>query len=130
MNASILIVDDEKATAWALAQGLADEGYIVSTVGRGEDAIRLAERQQYQLVITDVRLPDIDGVALARHLTQKDPNLPIILITAYDTPDLMDEAERAGACDVFPKPFRLDDIKASVRRALTGGTGQEIDRAA
>lgn len=117
-SASILLVEDEKATSWALAQGLADEGYTIATVTRGEDALHCIDRGDYRLLISDVRLPGIDGIDLARAVTRNHPRLPVILITAYDTPDLRERAARVGVADVFHKPFRLSDIKASVRLAL------------
>jgi DNA-binding response OmpR family regulator len=128
-SASILLVEDEKATSWALAQGLADEGYTIATVMRGEDALHCIDRGDYRLVISDVRLPGIDGLDLARALARNHPHLPVILITAYDTPDLRERAARVGVADVFHKPFRLADIKASVRltllRADTGRDGAQ-----
>jgi len=118
MTPTILLIEDERATAWALAQGLTDEGWVVTTVGRAEDALTCLERSAYDVVISDVRLPGMDGIELARRLARTAPDVPAILVTAHGTHDVRDEAMRAGACVVFEKPFGLNDIKAAVRRAL------------
>ncbi len=122
-----MIVEDEKATSWALAQGLADEGYTIASVARAEDALRCLDRGAYDLIISDVRLPGVDGIELVRAAARMQPHVPVILITAYDTPALREQAARVGAADVFHKPFRLADIKASVRLALVRAD-QHIDR--
>jgi DNA-binding NtrC family response regulator len=124
MTTSILIVEDDKATAWALAQGLADVGYLMTTVTSGEEGLACVVRERFQLVIADVRLPDMDGVDLVRRLMETDPELPVILITAYGTPELIEEACVAGAAEVFEKPFRLDDIRSTAAALLETNPAQ------
>ncbi len=114
----ILIVEDEPATSWALAEGLQDDGFTIDTFPSAEDAWRWLRRGRSDLVISDLRLPGMSGLELARKLRRGPHAQPVILVTAYGSPELQRDAERAGVAACFPKPFPMDLLRRAVRRAL------------
>ena len=116
--AHILIVEDESTTSWALAEGLADEGFTTDTFRTAEDAWRWLQGSRSDLVISDLRLPGMSGLELARKLRRGRHAQPIIIVTAYGTPDTLRDLRGAGVADCFPKPFAMDLLRRSVRRAL------------
>jgi DNA-binding response OmpR family regulator len=116
----ILIVEDESATAWALEEGLSDEGYSIATVDSAEKAL-VAERARHaDLVITDLRLPRMDGLELVRRLKGRKHDVPVIVVTAYGSRQTLKDLEEAGIHACFPKPFRMEQLRKSVKAALDG----------
>lgn len=116
--AKLLIVEDESATAWAMAEGLKDDGFETATCGSAEDALPLLRAEVPDLVITDLRLPGMSGLALARRLRSGRKPLPVIVVTAFGSPEALAELEECGVHAVFPKPFRVDQLRRSVHEAL------------
>jgi DNA-binding response OmpR family regulator len=114
----ILIVEDEPATSWALAEGLSDDGFTIDTFPSAEDAWRWLKRGSSDLVIADLNLPGMSGLELARKLRRGRHAQPVIIVTAYGSPDLHRDLRRAGVADCFSKPFPIDVLRRSVRRAL------------
>ncbi len=120
----ILIVDDEPSTSWALAEGLSDDGYTIDTFRSAEDALNWMRGGHSDLVITDLNLPGMNGIELARKLRRGANAQPVIIVTAYGTAERLREFERAGIAASFPKPFRLDQLRRAVRRAIAGGSSR------
>lgn len=114
----ILIVDDEPGTSWALAEGLTDDGHTIDTFGTAEAALTWLSKSQSDLVISDLRLPGMSGLELARKLRRGRHAQPIILVTAYGTPETIREARSAGVMECLAKPFAMDGLRRSVARAL------------
>jgi DNA-binding NtrC family response regulator len=114
----LLIIDDELSTSWALAEGLMDDGYTIDTFRSAEEALRWLERGKSDLVIADLRLPGMSGLDLARKLRRGRHAQPVIIVTAYGSADLARDLGRAGVADCFSKPFAMDALRRSVRRAL------------
>ena len=114
----ILIVDDEPGTSWALAEGLTDDGHTIDTFGSAEAALDWLQKSTSDLVISDLRLPGMSGLDLARKLRRGRNAQPIILVTAYGTPETIKEARSVGVTDCFAKPFAMDGLRRSVTRAL------------
>ena len=114
----LLIVEDEPTTSWALAEGLSDDGFTVDTFRSAEEALAWLERNDGDLVITDLRLPGLGGLELARKLSRGRRARPVIVLTAEGGAETARELRRAGVADVFPKPFHIDALRRSVRRAL------------
>src|SRR4029450_2496134 len=100
----ILIVDDEPGTSWALAEGLTDDGHTIDTFGTAEAALTWLKDSQSDLVISDLRLPGMSGLELARKLRRGRHAQPVILVTAYGTPETIREARSAGVTDCFATP--------------------------
>jgi DNA-binding NtrC family response regulator len=115
----LLIIDDELSTSWALAEGLTDDGYTIDTFRSAEDAWVWLQRGRSDLVITDMRLPGMSGLELARKLRRGRHAQPVIVVTAYGSADLSRDLTRAGVVECFSKPFAMDALRRAVRRALT-----------
>lgn len=117
-SAHLLIADDDPVTLDLLKEVLLKEGYRVSTALSGEEAISLGEHHLFDLVITDVRMGEKDGMDVLRTFKKTSPETSIIVITAFGSLDSAIEAIREGAFDYISKPFKLEEIKFTVRRAL------------
>lgn len=119
----MLVADDEDLLRWSLKERLGAEGYRVVAVENGREALAASPRAD--VAVLDWRLPDLDGLEVARALRRARPSCPVILMTAYRTPELDEQA--ANAVDrVLAKPFDLDDLVHAVREALrTSGSAAE-----
>lgn len=116
--AQILIVEDDQKMRLALREIMANEGYSVDTVENGEAALERAGGKGYDLVITDLKLPGIDGMNVLRAIRASRPETGVVIITAYATVDTAVEAMRDGAEDYISKPFNLDEIRLIVKKVL------------
>ncbi|MEW6269163.1 MAG: sigma-54 dependent transcriptional regulator [Thermodesulfobacteriota bacterium] len=114
----ILIVDDEKALVLAIKGLLAKEGYQVETAFSGEEAVRLIETGSFHVVITDLSLGGITGLEVLERARAVDPDLAVIMITAYGSEKVAVQAMKLGAADYLPKPFDNDELRVVVRRVM------------
>jgi DNA-binding NtrC family response regulator len=114
----ILIVEDEPATSWALAEGLSDDGFSIDTFRSAEEAWAWLQTGRSDLVISDLRLPGMSGIELANKLRRGRHAQPVIIVTAYGTPETLRDLRGAGVADCFTKPFPIDRLRRSVRDAL------------
>jgi len=114
----ILIVDDEEGMRRLLGRLLGREGYDTLTVPSAAEALRQVRGDTYDLVITDMKMPEMDGLQLLAEIKAYDPSLPVIAITAYGTVENAVQALRAGAYDYITKPFESDEIRLTVAKAL------------
>lgn len=119
---SILIVDDEQSMRDFLTILLQKEGYQVETRADGAAAIRCLEENRFDLVISDIRMPGIGGLDLLHSIKEKYPSLPVILITAFVSPDDAISAMKDGAFDYISKPFNVAEIKNVIRSATARKT--------
>lgn len=117
--AKILIVDDELSIVEVLKSLLTREGHIISTSADGKDALKQLKEQVFDLLITDIRLPEIDGISLLRRARELQSHLAVIVITAYAKVDNAVEAMKNGAFDYVTKPFKFDELLLTVQRALS-----------
>jgi CheY-like chemotaxis protein/predicted regulator of Ras-like GTPase activity (Roadblock/LC7/MglB family) len=120
-NIRILVVDDEGPTRTFICDGLSALGITDDAVGVGsaEDALAAAEQQPPDLVISDVRMPGLNGLDLARYLHQIHPDTKVILITGYSTRDIEKAALALAVDALIKKPFGLEALGEAVRRALS-----------
>ncbi|HMK43073.1 MAG TPA: sigma-54 dependent transcriptional regulator [Dissulfurispiraceae bacterium] len=118
MNAKILIVDDEQDICKALTFLLTREEYSVTCANCGEDGIAIIEKERFDLVITDLKMGKIDGMALLQRVRELSPDTPIIMMTAFGTVESAVEAMKLGASEYVMKPFLNEEIKLTVRRVL------------
>lgn len=125
----ILIVADEPATAWALTEGLTDDGYTLDTVATAEAALEWLGRGRCDLVIADVRLSGLSGLELARRVRRARPAPPVILLTAYGPPATEAALRRQGVAGCFTKPFPLDLLRHAVRSAIERRSPRRPSRA-
>jgi DNA-binding NtrC family response regulator len=115
---NILVVDDEKLIRWSLKERLTREGHAVTEAEDGKSAAAALDAELPDLVLLDMKLPDTDGLTILRSVTERAPQLPVIIITAYSTVDTAVEAMRVGAYDYISKPFDMDELTITVKRAL------------
>jgi len=114
----ILVVDDDAVAADLLREVLTKEGYRVQTTTKGSEAIQLGTRTLFDMVITDLKMPDVGGLEVVRAFRQKSPQTIMIVITAFGSFETAIEAIQNGAYDYISKPFKIEDIKVTVQRAL------------
>src|SRR6266478_5754947 len=114
---SILIADDEEPIRHVLTVLLAEQGYFVRSVKDGDDALRELAARDYDALVTDVRMPGMDGLSLVRAVGQQAPETTVIVMSAYGSVDLALEAMKAGAYDYVGKPFKPDEIVLALRKA-------------
>lgn len=118
MTARILVVDDQQDICWILSHLLEDAGYAVSTAADGQEALEMLAKQPPDLVLMDVRMPGLDGMATLERLKQGHPHLPVIMLTAYGEVASAVQAMKLGAEDYLLKPFHNEEVLLAVRRAL------------
>jgi DNA-binding NtrC family response regulator len=118
MSSSILIVEDEKTALHSLSSLLADEGYNVLQADRGEQGLRLAMREEPDLILLDIRLPDLDGLSLLERLRADHSDAAVIIMTADTTSSNAIRATQLGAFDYVSKPINDDHLLVQIRRAL------------
>ncbi|MHC4652504.1 MAG: sigma-54-dependent transcriptional regulator [Planctomycetota bacterium] len=121
MGKSILIVEDEQVLRESLAGLLEEEGYEVLQAGNGAEAYAIVLQRPVSLVLSDVRMPEMDGMELLSRLMQLAPETPVIMMTAYGTVDSAVAAMKAGGWDYLLKPVQFDDLLLKVQRALEFG---------
>lgn len=117
-KARILAVDDEKALCHLLALNLEDAGFDVTEAYSGNEAMRLIDANQFDLVISDIRMPDGDGIELLTRLKNKDPCVPVVLFITAFADITMQEAYHLGAEAFFKKPVKYDQLIAKVEECL------------
>src|SRR5688572_15316329 len=118
MGSRVLIIDDEKLIRWSIGERLGKEGLHTTEAGDGATGLAALAREPFDLVLLDLKLPDTDGLALLKKLQAQVPDLPVVMITANSSVDTAVEAMKLGAHDYLTKPFNLDELVLSVRRAL------------
>src|SRR5512137_797275 len=114
---SILVVDDEESMRHLLSLILRDQGYDVRAVASGEEALKELAARDHDLVLSDVRMPRMGGLALLRRALELHPALTFIVMSAYGTHDTAIEAMKAGAYDYVSKPFKPDEVLLVLRKA-------------
>jgi nitrogen regulation protein NR(I) len=113
----ILLIEDDLGIRDTLCRVFGEEGHEVTVLGRGDEGLACARQKRFNLVITDLRLPGLDGLELVRQLHTAEPRLPIILITAYGTTETAIQATKLGAYDYLIKPFDVEELLKLVRKA-------------
>ena len=122
---SILVIDDEESMRLALSETLSRSGHQVDCVSNGYDALKKVQSSSLKLIITDVRMPKMDGMEVLQEIKKVSPQIPVIMITAYGTIHNAVEAMKKGAVDYILKPFSFEELNAVVERALVNGKKQE-----
>ena len=118
---TILLVEDEKMLRESLAELLRDEGYQVAEASNGREGYDQILKQPFDLVITDMRMPEMDGMTLLQNIQKAAPSTPVVVITAFGTVESAVAAMRTGAADYLIKPVQFEDVLVRVRRALEVG---------
>jgi DNA-binding NtrC family response regulator len=117
-NVRVLIVDDEASARDTIADLLTEEGYTVATAASGNHALKLLEQSPFDLIISDLIMPQMDGIAFTKSIKALGIDSPIIVITGFATIEHAVESMKAGAYDFITKPFNFDQIKITIEKAL------------
>ncbi len=116
---SLLLVDDDPSIHELVRAMLADEGWEVEAVGSGEEALRYLAEQNYDLVLTDIRMPGMDGLTLLAHIRKRHPDTHVVVMTVHNTPDHIVGSLRNDAAGYVSKPFTKDILAEALANALS-----------
>ncbi|HEY4619883.1 MAG TPA: sigma-54 dependent transcriptional regulator, partial [Nitrospirota bacterium] len=114
----VLIIDDEPLMRISISDALKAEGYNVASAATGSEGLKAIKDTSYDVVITDLRLPEVDGVQILKTCRQISPHTKVLMITAYGSVDTAVEAMRIGAYDYITKPFSMDELILTVKRLI------------
>lgn len=118
MKPKILVIDDDTSLRRVLEYNLQEAGYAVATASSGEEGVALLDEVSPALVITDMKMPGMDGLQVLKAVKERSPETLVIMITAFGTVDIAVEAMKGGAYDYITKPFNRDELRLTVAKAL------------
>lgn len=118
MKPRILVVDDEESIREFLDIMLRKEGYDVTCVEDGQEAIDTLKKKTFDMVISDLQMPNVTGIELLRHVSEQNPDILFMMITAFGTTETAVEAMKLGAYDYITKPFKIDEVRINIAHAL------------
>ncbi|WP_404368114.1 nitrogen regulation protein NR(I) [Marinobacter sp.] len=117
-SANVWIIDDDRSIRWVLERALSQAGMQPRTFDSGESILARLDHEQPEAIISDIRMPGIDGIALLSGIVQAHPDLPVIIMTAHSDLESAVTSYQTGAFEYLPKPFDVDDAVALARRAV------------
>lgn len=120
---NILVVDDDPVVRSSCRRVLEAEGHTVIVSSSAQEALSALERHPCQLLLVDVIMPEYDGLYLIGSVRARQPDLPILVMSGYPTPETIAGGQRMGATHFIAKPFTPEELTAAVRRALAGKGG-------
>jgi two-component system nitrogen regulation response regulator GlnG len=126
-NETICVIDDDSSIRWVLEKALGGAGLPVKGYESADSALRAINAREPAVVLTDIRMPGMDGLALLEQLNSHYPELPVIIMTAHSDLDSAVSAYKGGAFEYLPKPFDIDEAVALVNRALDARAQQTVD---
>jgi DNA-binding NtrC family response regulator len=115
----VLVIDDEAIVRVSCQRVLEPAGYEVVLTSRGDEAIELLEKEQFDLVLTDLKMPDMDGLEVLKVIKERWPDIQVVIITGYGTISTAVQAIKKGAYEYIEKPFTPEDILDVVTKALS-----------
>lgn len=118
MKEKILIVDDQFGIRILLNEVFQKEGYQTFQAANGIQALEIVTKHDPDLVLLDMKIPGMDGIEILKRMKVIDPEIRVIIMTAYGELDMIQEAKDLGAITHFAKPFDIDDIRAAVRKHI------------
>ncbi|MFT5003942.1 MAG: two-component system nitrogen regulation response regulator GlnG [Psychrobacter glaciei] len=124
----VWIVDDDSSIRWVLEKALSGANISVASFEKPEDLLIALEHQQPEIIISDIKMPNIDGITLLSRVSENFPNLPVIIMTAHSDLDSAVNAYQGGAFEYLPKPFDTDEAISLTKRALTHAREQSAKR--
>lgn len=126
---NVLVIEDDSIVQYALLRGLQAEGYVVTAVGTGAEGRARLAGGAFDALVTDLSLPDMDGVELAQRLRREGSRIPILMLTARDTLDERLQGFAAGADDYLTKPFAMSELLARLAALIRRATPAQFDHA-
>ena len=118
IKAKILVIDDEQIVHESCNRILTEEGYEVKSAFTGQEGFKKIEEEQFDLVITDLKMPGISGMEALKKIKKDNPNIGIVMVTGYSTAETAVEAMKLGAFDYLPKPFTPDELISVINKAV------------
>jgi DNA-binding NtrC family response regulator len=125
---TVLVVDDEPGMRMALKTNFERDGWLVETAAGASEAVRKCEQIRFPLMVTDVRMPDGDGLDLMRRVRKADASTAVIVLTAFGTVAQAVEAMQSGACDYLTKPFSFEQLQSTVERVMRNSAGDLVSK--
>lgn len=116
----VLIVDDQNGIRILLMEVFGSEGYETFQAANGKIALEIVEKEPPDLVLLDMKIPGMDGLEILKHLKTMNPDIKVIMMTAYGELDMIKEATELGALMHFTKPFDIDEMRFAVNKQLRG----------
>lgn len=125
----ILIVDDEDNITWSMEKYLSKDGYFIATADSAKKGAELLNASPFELVITDMKMPDVDGFQFLNWIKKNHPKSKVVIMTAFGSPSIRDEAKKIGAYRYFEKPVDLNQLRKFINETLAdkGFTGNILD---
>ena len=114
----ILVVDDEHLVRWSVCRFLESEGFIALEASSGSEALQVMKNEDIWILITDLMMPEMDGVELIRKAKVHNPDLTVLVITAIDSPGPIHSAREAGAIHTFTKPIPFQELVGTIQRMV------------
>jgi DNA-binding NtrC family response regulator len=124
MKKKVLVIDDEKIVLDSVSKILKNENFDVHTTLYGKDGIHLAINEPFDIVLTDIRMPDVDGFQVLRDIKRLKPSVPVLIITGYASINSAVQAMKLGAANYIEKPFTPDELIRMVSSAIEDSTGE------
>jgi DNA-binding NtrC family response regulator len=122
----ILLVEDEAVVRESVRDWLVDDGYDVECAETGEEALDRIKKEDFGVLVLDLRLPGVDGLQVFEQAKKLKPATKGVMITAYPSIETRDTARRLGLIDYLPKPFRVEDLEKTIKEALQEVVGKEL----
>jgi len=116
----ILVVDDEEPLRIVLSAELEGEGYQVTNAGDGQEAINILATTEYDLILLDIKMPNVDGFEVLKYVKEHSPKTKVVMLTGFADLKNAIESKKLGAEDFVSKPYDLVDLLTTVERVLTG----------
>jgi len=120
--AKLLIVDDEESILNVLSVVLKTENFEVVAESSGENAMKLVSEQDFDLMLSDIRMSPVNGMQLLKHSKEVKPDMPVIMLTAFSSMETAAEALKLGAFDYILKPFKVDELVQTIQKAIEYGS--------
>ncbi len=114
----ILVIDDEDIVLISCKRALEPEGYDVKTVKSGVEGLKTAENEDFDIVMTDLKMPDVDGIEVLRIIKERKPAVEVVIMTGYQTVETAVKAIKLGAFDYIEKPFTPEQIISVIKNAI------------
>jgi DNA-binding NtrC family response regulator len=124
---NVLVVDDERTVCNSCKKILSQEGYNVEVALSGDEALKKVKGNRFDAVIADWKMPQIDGIEIARRIKKENPDTAVIMITGYPSVESSIKAMRSGVSDYVPKPFTPEELSDAMMRALAKGQAVPAD---
>ncbi|MBT5230038.1 MAG: sigma 54-interacting transcriptional regulator, partial [Methylococcales bacterium] len=126
MDEQIWVIDDDRSIRWVLEKALEKAEFQVKTFASAEGILDRLTRETPKVIVTDIRMPGMDGIDLLKEVQQSYPHIPVIVITAHSDLDSAISAYHSGAFEYLPKPFDVDDAIELVTRACLQSSSKEV----